>query len=221
VAPDWTDIPAAPPERVEAGPVVVRRVQASDASAIAAAVGASLDELRPWMPWATPAAADQSIQLARVAEADHRWESGISYTYSVLTASTGTLVGEAALHRRTSDDSTAGDSLASHSMASYATAGDSVELGYWIAAGQAGNGYGTSASAALTTVALELPGVSRVEIHCDAANAASAAVARRLGYRLDRIEERRPEAPGESGRLMIWVLDKRASEGVPLRPVSR
>jgi len=211
VAPDWTDIPEAPPERVEAGPVIVRRVLASDADAIAAAVAASLDELRPWMPWATPAAADQGTQLARVAEADHRWESGISYTYSVLAASTGTLVGEAALHRRSADDSTVGDS----------TGGDSVELGYWIAAGQAGNGYGTSASAALTTVALELPGISRVEIHCDAANQASAAVARRLGYRLDRIEERRPEAPGESGRLMIWVLDKRAGEGVLLRPVSR
>jgi hypothetical protein len=35
-------------------------------------------------------------------------------------------------------------------------------------------------------------------------------VARRLGYRLDRIEERHPEAPGESGRLMIWILDRRA-----------
>jgi len=47
--------------------------------------------------------------------------------------------------------------------------------------------------------------VDRVEIHCDAANAPSAAIARKLGYRLDRIEERQPEAAGESGRLMIWV----------------
>jgi RimJ/RimL family protein N-acetyltransferase len=178
----------APPERVDAGPVIVRRVQPSDAGAIAAAVAASLDTLRPWMPWATPAAADRANQLARVAEADHRWESGLSYTYSVLTAETGTLVGEVALHRRTGDGS--------------------VEIGYWIAAGQAGRGYGTSASAALTSVALGLNGVDRVEIHCDAANAGSVAVARRLGYRLDRIEERRPEAPGESGRLMIWVRDR-------------
>ena len=183
-----------PPERVEAGLVVVRRVRPGDASAIAAAVGASLDTLRPWMPWATPAAAERGTQLARVAEADHRWESGLSYTYSVLTAETGTLVGEVALHRRAGEGS--------------------VELGYWIAAGQAGRGYVTSASAALTSVALGLSGVQRVEIHCDAANTASAAVARRLGYRLDRIEERRPEAPGESGRLMIWVLDNAAGQPV-------
>ncbi|HUB42331.1 MAG TPA: GNAT family N-acetyltransferase [Streptosporangiaceae bacterium] len=191
MSPDTAEVPGEfPPERVEAGSVVVRRTRASDAGAIAAAVGASLDHLKPWMPWATPAAAERGNQLARVAEADQRWESGLSYTYSVLTAENGTLVGEVALHRRTGDST--------------------VELGYWIAAGQSGRGYGTSASAALTSVALSLAGVNRVEIHCDAANVGSAAVARRLGYRLDRIEERHPEAPGESGRLMIWVLDRPA-----------
>ena len=177
--------PDAPPERVDAGPVVLRRVRASDAIAIAAAVGASLDYLQPWMPWATAEAADRRSQLARVAEADQNWEAGLGYVYSVLTADLGTLVGEVALHRRPADDS--------------------IEMGYWITASQAGLGYATSAGRALTLVALALPGVSRVEIHCDAANAPSAAIARKLGYRLDRIEERRPETPGESGRLMIWV----------------
>jgi len=184
--PDQT--PDAPPERVEAGPVIIRRVRVSDAGAIAAAVATSLDYLRPWMPWATPEAADRARQLARVAEADHNWESGLGYVYSVLTADQGTLVGEIALHRRPADGS--------------------VEMGYWIAANQAGLGYGTSAGKALTAVALALPGVDRVEIHCDAANAPSAAIARKLGYRLDRIEERHPETPGESGRLMIWVRQR-------------
>jgi RimJ/RimL family protein N-acetyltransferase len=178
-------IPDAPPERIEAGPVVIRRVRATDAGAIASAVSSSLEHLRPWMPWATPEAADRASQLARVAEADHNWETGLGYVYSVLTADQGTLVGEIALHRRPADSS--------------------VEMGYWIAAAQAGQGYGTSAGRALTRVALALPGVSQVEIHCDAANVPSAAIARRLGYRLDRIEERHPEAPGESGHLMIWV----------------
>ena len=71
----------------------------------------------------------------------------------------------------------------------------------------------TSASAALIRRP-GLSGVQRVEIHCDAANTASAAVARRLGYRLDRIEERRPQASARSGRLMIWVLDKAAGQPV-------
>jgi len=181
--PDQT--PDAPPERIEAGPVVIRRVRVADAGAIAAAVSSSLEYLRPWMPWATPDAADRASQLARVAEADHNWEAGLGYVYSVLTADKGTLVGEIALHRRPGDGS--------------------AEMGYWIAASQAGQGYGTSAGRALTIVALALAGVDQVEIHCDAANAPSAAIARKLGYRLDRIEERHPETPGESGRLMVWV----------------
>jgi RimJ/RimL family protein N-acetyltransferase len=178
---------ALPPERVDAGAVVLRRIRSTDAGAVAAAVAGSLDHLRPWMPWATRDSADRRNQLARVAEADEMWESGISYIYSVLTADRGTLVGEIGLHRRGGDGS--------------------IEIGYWIAGSEVRRGFGSSAAAAITDVALALPGVSRVEIHCDEANTASAAIPRKLGYRLDRVEQRRPEAPGESGRLMIWVRD--------------
>lgn len=169
--------------------MILRRIEASDAGAVAAAVGASLDHLRPWMPWATPEAADRQTQLVRAAEADQRWNEGTGFTYAVLTAAHGTLVGEIALHRLAGEDS--------------------AEIGYWIAAGQVGRGYATAAGRAVTAAALAMAGVNRVEIHCDAANLASAAVARRLGYRLDRIEARQREAPGESGRLMIWVRDRR------------
>ena len=177
-----------PPERVDGGTVILRRIRVTDAGAVAAAVGASLDHLRPLMPWATPDAAERRSQLSRVAEADEMWEAGISYVYSVVTADRGTLVGEIGLDRRVGDGS--------------------VEIGYWIAGNQAGRGFGTSAAEAVTAVALALPGVRRVEIHCDEANTASAAIPRKLGYRLDRIETRKPEAPGESGRLMIWVRER-------------
>jgi RimJ/RimL family protein N-acetyltransferase len=183
---------AEPPERIDAGRIILRRVQASDAGAIAAAVSASMDHLRPWMPWATWEAGERSNQLSRVTEADHNWESGLGYVYSVLTSDQGTLVGEIGMHRR--------------------DGGESVELGYWIAAGQARRGYATLAAGAMTAAALALPGVVRVEIHCDAANTASAAVARKLAYRLDRIEERHAEAPGESGRLMIWTRERSAAD---------
>jgi RimJ/RimL family protein N-acetyltransferase len=166
----------------------LRRVRATDAGAIAAAVSASMEYLRPWMPWANASAAERRSQLARVADADQWWDSGIGFTYSVVTVGAGTLVGEISLHWRAGDHS--------------------AEIGYWIAASQSGRGYGTAAGMALTAVALALPGITRTEIHCDAANGASAAVARKVGYRLDRIEHREPEAPGESGRLMIWVRDR-------------
>src|SRR5499427_11162473 len=80
---------ATPPERLAAGPLVLRRVAADDAAVIAAAVGASLEHLRPWMAWATPEAADIRTQLLRVAEADELWETGTGFIYVMIARDSG------------------------------------------------------------------------------------------------------------------------------------
>ena len=41
-----------PNEQIEHAPVTLRRFRAEDADALFGAVTESLDELRPWMPWA-------------------------------------------------------------------------------------------------------------------------------------------------------------------------
>jgi RimJ/RimL family protein N-acetyltransferase len=164
---------------------MLRRVHADHAAAIAAAVGISLEELRPWMAWATREAAEPRTQLIRVAEADELWEAGSDFIYSVLLRPGPTVVGEIGLHRRVGDGG--------------------MEIGYWIDSRFAGNGIGTEAARLLTGAALALDGVTRVEIHCDEANQASAAIPRKLGYQLDRIDRIDPEAPGEMGRRMVWV----------------
>lgn len=205
--------PDGPPERVAAGPLVLRRVHADDAGAIAVAVGTSLEHLRPWMPWATPEAADLRSQLVRVAEADELWDSGTGFIYVLIAAGSGPagragpgavrdpdgeFVGTIGLHRRAADDV--------------------VEIGYWIVAGKTRRGYATAAAQAMTQVAAALPGARWVEIHCDEANTASAGVPRKLGYRLDRVEAHEREAPGELGRRMIWVWDpaeRRRATGWP------
>src|ERR1700752_5215463 len=81
--------PAHPPERVVAGPLVLRKMRPEDAGVIAAVVGQSLDHLRPWMPWANRDAADQRTQLARIIEADELWESGTDYIYAICAAGDG------------------------------------------------------------------------------------------------------------------------------------
>jgi RimJ/RimL family protein N-acetyltransferase len=175
---------AAPPERLDAGLLVLRRLRPEDADAIAAAVAASMEHLRPWMPWATPDSADPRTQRVRVAESDEMWAQGTDFIYSIV-GTDGDLAGEIGLHRRLDDGG--------------------IEIGYWIAEQQTRRGLGTAAAAALTEVALRLPGVARVEIHCDEANVASSAIPRKLGYRLDRVASYPSEAPGESGRRQIWV----------------
>jgi RimJ/RimL family protein N-acetyltransferase len=63
----------------------------------------------------------------------------------------------------------------------------------------------------LTEAAFGLESVERVEIHCDEANRRSAAVPRRLGYRLDRVESHELATPLATGRHIIWVADRGAS----------
>jgi RimJ/RimL family protein N-acetyltransferase len=84
-----------------------------------------------------------------------------------------------------------------------------LEIGYWIHSAFTGHGIATTCAGALTTAALALPDVTRVEIHCDEANVRSAAIPRRLGYRLARVEPAQITAPGEVGRDMIWVYPAR------------
>jgi len=195
---------ATPPERLAAGPLVLRRVEADDAAVIAAAVGASLEHLRPWMPWATPEAADLRTQLVRVAEADELWETGTGFIYVMIARDSGPDGAPAAPAGSKGDpDGEFVGTIGMHRRA----AGDAVEIGYWIASAKTRRGYATAAARALTPVALELSAGRRVEIHCDEANTASAAIPRKLGYRLDRVEAHEREAPGERGRRMIWVWD--------------
>ncbi|MBV8949395.1 MAG: GNAT family N-acetyltransferase, partial [Actinobacteria bacterium] len=60
----------------------------------------------------------------------------------------------------------------------------------------------------LTDAAFGVDGIDRVEIHCDETNAASAGVPRRLGFALEAIVPRPPEAPAETGREMVWVATR-------------
>ena len=64
-----------PAEEVCSARLMLRRVRADDAEGIATAVRASLDYLRPWMPWATMDAAEARTQRIRAAEADELWEA--------------------------------------------------------------------------------------------------------------------------------------------------
>ena len=199
---------ATPPERLAAGPLVLRRVAADDAGVIAAAVGASLEHLRPWMPWATLEAADLRTQLVRVAEADELWETGTGFIYVMIARDSERAPREPAGRRGDPDGEFVG-TIGMHRRA----ADDALEIGYWIASAKTRRGYATAAARALTPVALELSATRRVEIHCDEANTASAAIPRKLGYRLDRIEVHEREAPGERGRRMIWVWDRGEAPG--------
>ena len=178
-----------PPERMPtASAAVLRRARPSDAEAFAEAVRESLDHLRHWMPWAVPVATETAVQRDRLVMADASWADGTDYEFAILPADERRIIGGCGLMRRIGPGA--------------------IEIGYWVHVDHTRRGHATAAARALTEAAWTLPDVERVEIHCDEANAASAAVPARLGYRLDRIEDDKPQAPGVSGRSMIWVAER-------------
>ena len=179
-------MPEAPAEVLEVPHGLLSRTRESDAGQLARAVGASLDHLRRWLSWATDEAADVQAQRRRCREAEAHWEDGSAYCYVLRPGQSGQVIGGFDLWR---------------------IGPDAVELGYWVHVDFTGRGYATACARALTHAGLALSGVARVEIHTDEANAISAASPRRLGYRLDRVDELPPEAPAHSGRVQIWVIE--------------
>ncbi|MFJ4675789.1 GNAT family N-acetyltransferase [Kitasatospora sp. NPDC088783] len=192
---DPSSAPAAPflvlrpgdvPERLDAEGLVLRRWRAAEEGVRYAAIAASFAHLNPWAGWAErlPTEREHAERFAR----SLAWpNAGGSYSFGIFAADDRTALGMAGLHDR--------------------SGGGAVEIGYWCHVDHLGRGVATRAARALTALLAGLPTVDRVEIHCDEANLRSAAVARRLGYRLDRVEAAGVRAPAESGRGMVWVWD--------------
>lgn len=187
-----------PPELLAlAGGVSLHRRTPAHAAGLRSAVHANLEHLRPWMEWAAEAPGiEHCVELTRAGVT--AWDAGTDFMYvgvldgpagDATEGGPGTVIGAFGLHGRIGPGA--------------------LEIGYWVAAGHTGRGIATAAARALTSAALALPGVERVEIHCDEANGPSAAVPRKLGYRLDRVADAEVRAPAETGRQLIWVMERR------------
>ncbi len=88
---------------------------------------------------------------------------------------------------------------------------DHLEIGYWIRTDATGNGFAVEAARAMTVAGFAATNVERLEIHCDAENGRSAAVARRLGFELTRtIREGAVTARGESRNTLVWTLRRKS-----------
>jgi RimJ/RimL family protein N-acetyltransferase len=141
---------------------VVRCWEPPDAPLLKEAIDSSLDHLRPWMVWARDEPQLLSAKTALLRRFRGEFDLGRNFVYGIFDRDEDVVLGGTGLHPRSGDDS--------------------YEIGYWIRASHAGRGLATETSAALTRVAFELCGVSRVDIRVDPANAASLAIPRKLGF---------------------------------------
>jgi RimJ/RimL family protein N-acetyltransferase len=82
-----------------------------------------------------------------------------------------------------------------------------LEIGYWLRTDATGNGFALEAARALCGAAFVNTTVDRLEIHCDAENRRSAAVATRLGFQLTRtILEDVVTARGDWRNTLVWTM---------------
>jgi RimJ/RimL family protein N-acetyltransferase len=172
-----------PPERIEVDEFHLRRYTLADVESVHEAIKASFAEIHLWMPWCVEPVKIED-QREFVEGTYPKWMTGEAFNFAIIDAD-GKQIGAVSLMDRVGPGG--------------------LEIGYWLRTDSTGRGVMTRAVARLTEVGLGLPGIERIEIHCDEANVRSAAVPKRLGYRLDRIEDDTIEAPSETGRGMFWI----------------
>jgi RimJ/RimL family protein N-acetyltransferase len=181
----------------------LRRWRPDDLAELLAVKQANHARLRPWMPWADqPATAESTATF--LAESVGSFRSGSAWNYAVIACGPELVEpGPAPVP----DDVTAvdGGAIVGACGLMARVGPGALEIGYWLAAEATGRGLMTDVVRSLAGVGFGLPGIERIEIHCDAANAPSAADARRAGFVHDRDEPVEPQAPAETGRSMIWL----------------
>jgi RimJ/RimL family protein N-acetyltransferase len=187
------------PYRIRTERMVVRCWEPADAPLLKAAVDASLDHLRPWMPWADdePQSVEEKVELLRGFRG--RFDLDDDYVYGLFDADESAVVGGSGLHTRVGDDA--------------------LEIGYWIRADQARQGLAPEATVALTRVGFEMCGVDRIEIRVDPANETSARIPEKLGFTREGTMRRR--LPGRAGKprrdavVYTMLADDPARERLP------
>lgn len=140
----------------------LRRARMSEAPALARAVRLSLDELAPYLPWATPAydvaAAREFLEFSRE---EARRSRGLHL--NVFDVERDELIGGVGLMLRPGNQS--------------------GELGYWLRSDLAGQGLATHAAGLLAEYGFGPLRLRRLYLTCDVANRGSRRVAEKLGMR--------------------------------------
>jgi RimJ/RimL family protein N-acetyltransferase len=180
------------PDHFETDRLLIRAPQPNDGRAVNDAVRESIDELRPWMPWAqvVPSVGETETY---VREAALRFRNHEDLPLLLFRTSDGLFVGGSGMHRIDWDV-------------------PRFEIGYWVRTSLSGQGYITEAVLGITAFAFEQLEAIRLEIRCDARNQRSAAVAERAGFTLEA--RLRKESRALDGSLRDTLIFARLREGL-------
>lgn len=154
----------------------------------------SLDELRPWLGWVTPAPSVEASELS-CRRAYARFLMNEDLMAFFLLKSTGELVGGSGLHNANWDLR-------------------QFEVGYWGRTRHLGHGLMTEGVKALTQHAIDVLGANRVFLTTDENNLQSRRLAERAGFELEgtlRLDRRNLEGKLRNTRVYSIVHSSAAA----------
>lgn len=155
------------PERIEGERVYIRPCMPGDGKVVYEAVIRSLEELKPWMPWAH---FEQSVKAS---------ETRIRQEYAKFILREGLNLH----YYRKSDDAF----LGSGGFPRFNWNTRCFEIGYWFDTQYTGQGYATETTNLLIDLAFDFLEANRVEIRVDTRNQASRNIPEKLGFQLEGI----------------------------------
>ncbi|MDQ0208465.1 GNAT family N-acetyltransferase [Alkalicoccobacillus murimartini] len=162
------------PDHFETERLFIRSPKPGDGKAMYEAVCDSINELKPWLPFAH---FEQSLEKteANIREAHVNFLSRKDLRLLVFLKETGELIASSGLHRMDWEV-------------------PKVEIGYWIRTDYSGKGFMTEAVQGITDFAINELHARRIEIRCDAKNVKSRAIAERLNFELEAILKQESKA---------------------------
>ncbi len=170
------------------GAIGIRPYRSDDAPALAAAVQASLDDLRRWLPWAREAYGTEDAR-AWIENRRRAWDDGEAYSFAIVQAS-----GDA---HGVPDESGFLGGVGINRIDRQNRIGN---VGYWVRTQATGQGVATTAVRLAARVGFGEPGLRRLEFLVSTANEASQRVAEKVGACREAILRRRL-------RVREWVDD--------------
>ncbi len=155
------------PEEIVTERLLIRMPKPGDGEAVYQAMQASMEDLKPWMPWARANQTVEDVEL-NVRKAHMQFLAREDLRLHIFHKETGGLIASSGLHR------------IDWNLPKF-------EIGYWIDSRYSGKGYITEAVEAIAGFAFTELGARRVEIRCDPENLKSRKVAERIGFSLEAI----------------------------------
>lgn len=196
--------PAAPQDRaplpvpatLSTARLLLRPWRPDDAPQLHPVLAENQPHLAPWIPARVADPATAPLLAERLAGFADDFAAARAWRYAIVSPADARLLGEVSLFPRSADGRVP------------LAAADRAEIGYWLRSDATGQGLVTEAVRALLDVAASLANVTRAEIRCDARNAASTAIPRRLGFALEGTHASAGVRDGEGAvALEVWVLD--------------